>query len=96
MDRTSFLEWVKARVNQRPNDYGSPEDNFQTIAAFWNVYLLNKFGPPADCSVLIEPVDVALMMDLLKTARLIKTPNHFDSWADKGGYSACGAEVSNA
>jgi len=95
MDRTSFLEWVKARVNQRPNDYGSPEDNFQTIAEFWNTYIHNKF---VGTNHLFElgPVDVALMMDLLKTARLIKTPNHFDSWADKGGYSACGAEVSNA
>jgi uncharacterized Zn ribbon protein len=35
--------------------------------------------------------EVALMMDWVKSARLIHTPTHIDSWRDKCGYSALGA-----
>lgn len=31
----------------------------------------------------------------VKTARLLQTPNHADSWIDKAGYTALGAEVAN-
>jgi hypothetical protein len=44
-------------------------------------------------NVELEPYDVALMMDDVKSARLCETPDHRDSWVDKAGYSACGAEV---
>jgi hypothetical protein len=33
---------------------------------------------------------VALMMDWVKTARLLETIDHNDSWIDKVGYSALG------
>jgi hypothetical protein len=33
---------------------------------------------------------VALMMDWVKTARLLETIDHEDSWVDKVGYSALG------
>jgi len=42
----------------------------------------------------ITPAQVCLCMDAVKTTRLIKTPDHADSWADKCGYSAIGGEVS--
>jgi hypothetical protein len=32
------------------------------------------------------------MMDWVKTARLIETIDHDDSWVDKAGYSALGGE----
>lgn len=97
MKREDCLNQAMIQVTgKRTQDYGTPENNFQTIAAFWNVYLMNKFKIPFDVEFIIEPVDVALMMDLLKTARLITTPTHTDSWVDKGGYAACGAEVSGA
>jgi hypothetical protein len=32
------------------------------------------------------------MMDWVKSARLIETIDHEDSWIDKAGYSALGAE----
>ena len=35
---------------------------------------------------------VILMMDWVKTARLLETIDHEDSWVDKIGYSALGAE----
>jgi hypothetical protein len=33
---------------------------------------------------------VALMMDWVKTCRLLETIDHQDSWVDKVGYSALG------
>jgi len=33
-----------------------------------------------------------LMMDWVKTSRLIETIDHEDSWVDKAGYTGLGAE----
>jgi hypothetical protein len=35
---------------------------------------------------------VALMMDWVKTSRLLNTLDHSDSWVDKAAYSALGGE----
>lgn len=71
---------------QREQDYGSPEDNFWRIAALWTAYM----------AVEITPVDVAMMMALLKTAR-IKTGSGgtMDSFVDGCGYFACGGEIAS-
>lgn len=97
MKREDCLNQALTQVTgKRTQDYGTPENNFQTIADFWNVYLYHLvINNPRDTWKLTG-TDVALMMDLLKTARLISSPDHADSWIDKAGYSACGAEVSNA
>jgi len=93
MKREDCLNQALTQVTgKRTQDYGTPENNFQTIADLWNVYLTSKYDYPS----FLEPIDVALLMDLLKTARLINSPDHADSWIDKAGYSACGAEVSGA
>jgi hypothetical protein len=77
----------------RQSSYGTPEDNFSNIAAFWNTYLLAKYKGG---EIALTAVDVALMMDLLKSARLMHNPTHRDSWVDKAGYSACGADIALA
>lgn len=73
----------------RHEQYGGAEDSFTAIARYWNVHLLNSRGIDAG----LNAVDVALMMDLLKTARLDTNPSHEDSWVDKGGYIGCGYEI---
>jgi hypothetical protein len=40
----------------------------------------------------LTPAHVALMMDWVKTSRLIETIGHEDSWVDKAGYTGLGAE----
>lgn len=72
--------------NDRNKAYGQPEDNFQNIADYWNVYIRVRYGAQFQ----LTNVDVALMHDLMKTARLTTNPHHSDSWIDKAGYSACG------
>lgn len=66
----------------RDMDYGQPEDSFGTIAEFWSTYL------HAD----IIPKDVAVMMALLKIAR-IKAGGWSDCFIDGAGYLACGGEI---
>ena len=42
---------------------------------------------------LLTPAHVTLMMDWVKTSRLIESIDHVDSWIDKAGYTALGAEL---
>lgn len=87
--RNKFLSKVQGIVNNdRNKDYGSAEDSFNTIAAFWTVWL-NAQGH----SVILDAYDVAAMMDLMKSARLVKNKTHMDSWVDKAGYSACAGGI---
>lgn len=101
MNRAEILEAAKKCVcGQRVQDYGKPERNFQIIADFWNDYLdaahpeLNLKGV-AECvevSAIITPKDVAVMMGLLKVAR-IATGSNPDSFVDLAGYAACAGEI---
>jgi hypothetical protein len=83
----TLYEATRLILGHRQQDYGSPLSNFQLIADFWNTYLDGRgvLYP----SQKIGPQDVALMMDLLKTARAVS--GNFcspDSFVDKAGYSA--------
>lgn len=76
---------------QREQDYGTPEDNFETIAKLWETYLRRACVDEAGC-VYIDANDVAMMMALLKIARIAAGGGKADSWIDLAGYAACGAE----
>lgn len=83
MKRAEILEQAKVCVcGKRETDYGSPEDNFKTIADLWGAYNGHEY----------TPLDVAMMMTLLKVAR-IKAGGTDDSFVDLAGYAACGGEI---
>ena len=91
MTRKETLDAAAAIVTKdREADYGAPENSFTTIASFWDTYL--KARKPGA----LQAHDVALMMSLLKTARLAENPAKTDSWIDLAGYSACGAECATS
>lgn len=84
MNREQCLEKAKQCVNgERDREYGSPEDNFKKIADLWTTYK----------GVSFTPVDVAMMMSLLKIARIAGTSPTDDSFVDLAGYAACGCEI---
>lgn len=88
--RESILKEAALCVCQdRDKHYGSPEDSFSLIAELWNAYLDKKL------SLTIHPRDVAIMMALLKIARLANSSKR-DSWVDLAGYAACGGEIDHA
>lgn len=69
--------------------YGTPENNFARIAAFWQAYMVNTGRADAN----ITAADVSPMMRLMKEARLCATPDHLDSFVDMIGYTLTGAEI---
>lgn len=90
MTRADILkEAEKCVCGQRQDDYGSPEDNFKTIANLWTAYL--DASDPAIRHI-ITPKDVAVMMALLKVARIARGDNP-DSFVDLAGYAACAGEI---
>jgi len=81
--RGDVLDTAKQYVTKdRAADHGDMEDNFQRIAEFWSVHL----------DQLIDAHDVAVMMTLLKVARIKSNPHHMDNFIDGAGYLACGGE----
>lgn len=93
MTRKEILEAAEKCVcGQREEEYGTPEDSFRLIAELWAPVIRQCcVSPGADVCVL--PETVALMLALLKVARLMSNPQHMDSWVDLAGYAACGGEI---
>lgn len=91
-DRKTILEnAIECVCKSRENEYGTPEDNFKIISDLWNVYLNKK------CikinNIKITPEDVAIMMALLKIARITNGNFKEDSYIDCCGYIACAGEL---
>lgn len=85
MIRRDVLEKAITCVcNGRELEYGTPEDNFSLIARFWDLYLDGR-QPNAH--------DVAIMMALMKIARIATGVQKEDSYVDAAGYIACAYEV---
>lgn len=85
MTRAEILDGAKACVcGDRDKQYGAPEDSFEFIARLWGAYL-------GDTT--LSGHDVALMMALLKIARIQAGRYKEDSYIDAAGYIACAGEV---
>ena len=82
--RGQVLDTAKEYVTKdRAADHGNMENNFSTIGKYWSVHL----------GVDVSATDVAVMMNLLKVARIKSNPSHPDNWVDACGYMACGGEI---
>lgn len=85
MKRADILATASEYVTKdRAATHGDAEDNFRRIADLWNAYL----GVDG-----ITSIDVAVMLALLKVARIRSNPTHADNWIDIAGYAACGGEI---
>jgi HAMP domain-containing protein len=85
--RSEVLDTAKDYVTKdRAAEHGDMENNFNTIARYWSVHL----------DAQITPTDVAVMMNLLKVARIKSNPKSKDNWVDGAGYMACGGEIASA
>lgn len=94
LTRAAVLEKARACVcGEREEDYGSPEDNFGCIAELWEAYL-RAACVSSDANITVTPTDVAMLMALLKIARVGTSfvGGTADSFVDLAGYAACGAE----
>lgn len=101
MTRPEILEAARKCVcGDREQDYGSPENNFQTIAKMWTDYLTAMPRVVVEegliekaWDIVIGPEDVAAMQALLKIARIASGNPKNDNWIDAAGYAACGGEI---
>lgn len=84
MNRTDILTTANELINgERDYVYGSPQENFERISALWSVVLQHK----------VYPQQAAVMMALVKIARLVNSPDHLDSYLDSCGYLAIAGEI---
>lgn len=72
--------------SDREQQYGAPEDNFRLIGELWGIYL--EDSP-------YTPRDVAMMLALLKVARIRTGRHKLDNYVDLAGYTACAAEIAD-
>lgn len=85
-------EAIRYTTQDRNAQHGEPEENFTNIAEFWWVYLNQRFpgNLPDSMGVDVDAVDVAVLMALMKIARLTHNRSVRDSWVDAAAYLACG------
>ena len=84
--RAHILRTAEEYVTKdRASEHGDMEDNFATIASYWSEHLGTK----------VTSFDVAVMMTLLKIARIKTNAANRDNWVDGCGYLACGGELVN-
>lgn len=89
MKRNDILRKAEELINgDRAKDYGDAYYNHGRIAEGWNIIMREALKTDG----YLTPAHVALMMDWLKTSRLLTNIDKYDSWVDKVGYSALGAE----
>lgn len=89
MTRKEILDTALKCVNgNRDMQYGNPENSFEMVAELWDVYLSQK---TIDDDITAK--DVAVMLILLKIARIALGKAKYDNWIDIAGYAACGGEI---
>lgn len=92
MTRKEILEnALKCVCGDREQDYGSPENNFYTIAKLWSAYLQSAFSNNEQVGITSK--DVAAMLALMKISRISSGHAKADNWVDLAGYAACGGEI---
>jgi len=84
LTRADILRMAAEAVSgDRDETHDEPEDNFASIALFWSIY--------TECP--LNRQDVAVMMALLKIARIKSGHGSIDNFVDLAGYAACGGEM---
>jgi len=73
---------IKTINGERQDTYGDPEDSFEIIANYWTTYLESVWHE----DVFLKKQDVAMMMTLLKIARISGQEYSQDNFVDAAGY----------
>lgn len=85
---TVLTDAEKIIYGDREKTYGHPSKNLNAIAVMWSAYLHSRGLLSSSAPDTMQPEDVAIMMVLLKAARLGNNPTHRDSLVDICGYAA--------
>jgi len=100
MDAKEMLEQTTALVGgQRAKDYGDKTTNHERIAKLWNMWFDETRTGGKETKLHLTPngsisaYDVAMMMLMVKIARLMHSPGHTDSHVDIAGYASILEEI---
>ena len=96
MSREAVLALAHAAVMSRGEAYGYVANSVRPISELWSWWLEDKYvgtGKGNYDLTPLDPKDVAVMMALMKIARLKLDINHKDSIVDLAGYAACLGEL---
>jgi len=86
MKRAEILRTAEEYITKdRAATHGNMEDNFSTIAKYWSTHLGHT----------VTALDVAIMMSLVKAARIRNNPRNMDNYIDAAGYMGCGGELAD-
>ncbi len=92
--KTELLEAARRAVcGQRRTDYGDALTSFTATADLFNAYLRARGIDYTDPEQGMGARDAAILMALVKIARLAHAPEHHDSKVDIAGYAAVLAEI---
>lgn len=84
--KAEYCQTVASTIcGQRQEDYGDAKKNFSDIAKIWSVILDKDVTEEQVCSCMIG----------VKLARLMKTPGHYDTLIDIGGYAGVAYAIRN-
>lgn len=84
MNRTEILTAAADYVTRdRAATHGDAERNFDLVGLYWSMHL----------GCLVKASDVAVMMAMLKLARIKANPANIDSYVDAAGYAALAGEI---
>lgn len=87
MKADEILEMASDLVTgDRASEHGDMKENMERIARLWNVYLAG--------GRLISSTDVAVMLALMKIARIATGKHRPDNFIDIAGYAAIAGQVS--
>jgi|TARA_R110000803_G_scaffold144706_3_gene210523 hypothetical protein len=90
MNRNDLIDLAKELINgDRAELYGDVKLNHERIASGWNIITQGAIKSHGH----LTPAHITLMMDWVKTCRLLESIDHKDSWVDKIGYSGLGGEM---
>lgn len=89
MNKVEVLETASNIITgERENAYGCSKTTHNNIATYWKAYMAQRHG----LDIPLSGQDVALMMVLLKIARINGAPTP-DTLVDMCGYTAIAAEL---
>jgi hypothetical protein len=81
----TVFDEVLSVLRSRESDYGDAEDSFSRLAFLWSEFLRCRYG----VDIVLSPRDIADMMVLFKSSRLVNSPKR-DTVLDIVGYAVLG------
>lgn len=90
--RKILEEAVEITGGARAVTYGDKRKNHENIAGLWNAWLKRKLRVGED----LTARDVAVLMGLMKAARMMQGKGTLDSYVDAAAYFAMAGELDSA